>query len=137
MTLEAPIPLKARTGTAAKARTGIAAIAALTFAAVVMPLPAMAGTFVFSTGDPDHLMATAVRPDSPGKFEIEAGDDFVLTQQNINLWGGLHRPDPVGSVHKRYKECSRRGVSRFSRGCQRGSDERAADIFDAERTNES
>jgi hypothetical protein len=44
MTLEAPIPLKARTG-----------IAALTFAAAVMPLPAAADTFVFSTGNPDGL----------------------------------------------------------------------------------
>jgi hypothetical protein len=77
MTLEAPIPLKTRT---AKTRTGIAA---LTFAAALMPLPAMADTFVFNTGNPDHLMATAVRPDSPGKFEIEAGDDFVLTQQTL------------------------------------------------------
>ena len=66
------IPLKARTG-----------IAALTFAAVVMPLSAAADTFVFSTGNPDGRMATAVRPDSPGKFEIEAGDDFVLTQQTL------------------------------------------------------
>ena len=78
MTLEAPIPLKARTGIAAKARTGLAA---LTYAAAVMPLPAMADTFVFSTGNPDGLMATATRPSSPGKFEIETGDDFGLTSQ--------------------------------------------------------
>jgi hypothetical protein len=55
MTLEAPIFLKARTGIAAKARTRIAA---LTFAAAVMPLSAAADTFVFSTGNPDGLMAT-------------------------------------------------------------------------------
>jgi hypothetical protein len=35
--------------------------------------------FSFSTGDPDGLMATATRPDSPGVFEIESADDFVLT----------------------------------------------------------
>jgi hypothetical protein len=63
MTLEASMPL--RTEIAAKARIGIAA---LTFAVAVMPLPAAADTFVFSTGNPDGLMATAVRPDSPGKF---------------------------------------------------------------------
>ena len=51
MTLEALIPLKARTG-----------IAALTFAAVVMPLPAAADAFVFNTGNPDGLMATAAPP---------------------------------------------------------------------------
>jgi PEP-CTERM motif len=39
-------------------------------------LPAV---YSFSTGDPDGLMATASRPDSTGKFEIESADDFVLT----------------------------------------------------------
>src|SRR5262249_17830259 len=72
MTLETLIPLKARTG-----------IAALAFVAVVMPLPAAADSFFFSTGSPDGLMATATRPESPGKFEIETGDDFVLTQQTL------------------------------------------------------
>ena len=32
----------------------------------------------FSTGAPDGLMATATRPDSPGKFEIESADDVIL-----------------------------------------------------------
>src|SRR5215831_18471276 len=63
-----------------KARTGIAALA---FAAVVMPLSAAAIPFVFSTGNPDGLMASATRPESLGKFEIETGDDFVLTQQTL------------------------------------------------------
>ena len=69
MMLERLIPLKARTG-----------IAALTFGAVVMPLPAAADAFMFSTGSPDGLMATATRPASGSNFEIETGDDFVLTQ---------------------------------------------------------
>jgi hypothetical protein len=51
-------------------------------AALIGLLPAAAAaadpTF-FSTGTPDGLMATATRPDSPGKFEIESADDFVLT----------------------------------------------------------
>jgi len=94
MTLEAPIPLKVRTGIAAKARTGIAA---LTFAAVVMPLPAAADPFVFSTGNPDGLMATAVRPDSPGKFEIETGDDFVLTQQTLITGAAFTGLIPLGA----------------------------------------
>jgi hypothetical protein len=38
------------------------------------------GLVFFSTGDPDGLMATASRPASPGKIEIEAADDFVLTK---------------------------------------------------------
>lgn len=39
----------------------------------------VASTFTFSTGSPDGKMALASRPDSPGKPEIEAGDDFILT----------------------------------------------------------
>jgi hypothetical protein len=64
----------------AKARRGLAAF---TFAAGMIPAAALADTFVFSTGNPDGLMATATRPESPGKFEIETGDDFVLTQQTL------------------------------------------------------
>jgi hypothetical protein len=43
-------------------------------------MPAAATPFFFSTGDPDGKMATASRPASTGKFEIESADDFVLTQ---------------------------------------------------------
>ena len=39
-------------------------------------LPAV---YSFSTGSPDGSMATASRPESDGKLEIETGDDFVLT----------------------------------------------------------
>ncbi|MGE0257138.1 MAG: PEP-CTERM sorting domain-containing protein [Alphaproteobacteria bacterium] len=42
-------------------------------------LPAAAAPFFFSTGDPDGRIATASRPDSAGKIEIESADDFVLT----------------------------------------------------------
>jgi hypothetical protein len=73
MTHEAPIALKARTG-----------IVALAFAAAVMPLPAAADAFFFSTGAPDGRMATTTRPSGPsgsGIQETETGDDFALTQQ--------------------------------------------------------
>jgi hypothetical protein len=40
---------------------------------------ARAGSFFFSTGNPDGKMAMASRPSSAGKIEIEAADDFVLT----------------------------------------------------------
>jgi PEP-CTERM motif len=44
-------------------------------------LPAAADTpFFFSTGGPDNLMATASRPASTGKIEIESADDFVLAK---------------------------------------------------------
>jgi hypothetical protein len=41
--------------------------------------PAIADTTFFSTGAPDGKIATATRPESAGKFEIESADDFVLT----------------------------------------------------------
>ena len=70
MTLEALIPLKARTG-----------IAALTFAAVVMPLPAAADAFTFSTGSPDGRIGTLSRPTGPGQIQTETADDFILSAQ--------------------------------------------------------
>ena len=47
--------------------------------AALLSVPAAADAFFFSTGNPDRLMAVATRPSTAGKFEIEAGDDFVLT----------------------------------------------------------
>jgi hypothetical protein len=73
------------------------AIAALAFAAIVMPLPAAADAFVFSTGNPDGLMATATRPTSTGKFEIETGDDFVLTKQTSITGASFTGLIPVGA----------------------------------------
>lgn len=40
--------------------------------------PGRAQDFNFSTGDPDGKIATASRPDSTGKPEIESADDFIL-----------------------------------------------------------
>ena len=71
MTLQSLIPLKGRTG-----------IAALTFAALLMPLPAAADAFMFSTGSPDGRIATLSRPNlGPGLIETETADDFILSQQ--------------------------------------------------------
>jgi hypothetical protein len=55
----------------------------LSLAALLLATPAVANQFSFSTGNPDGLMATATRPSTAGKFEIEAGDDFVLTSQTV------------------------------------------------------
>lgn len=51
---------------------------ALFTAALALAAPAMADYWSFSTGDPDYRMAAASRPESPGKIEIEAADDFIL-----------------------------------------------------------
>lgn len=42
-------------------------------------LPVAATPFIFNNGDVDGRMATASRPATPGAFEIEAADDFVVT----------------------------------------------------------
>lgn len=45
---------------------------------MLLPMgPTYAG-LIFSTGDPDGKMAMASRPESTGKIEIEAADDFIL-----------------------------------------------------------
>ena len=57
------------------------AIQAITSAATVMLTAGIsyADPFFFSTGIPDGSMATASRPATAGKFEIESADDFALT----------------------------------------------------------
>jgi hypothetical protein len=50
------------------------------FALSVTSAPARATGFFFSTGNPDGLMGMASRPASANKTEIEAADDFVVTQ---------------------------------------------------------
>lgn len=42
--------------------------------------PAAAAPFLFSTGDPDGLVATLSRPASGGLAETETTDDFILNQ---------------------------------------------------------
>jgi len=51
------------------------------FAAVI---PATADSVLFNNGAPDGLMAAASRPGTGGKTEIEAADDFVLSN-NSNI----------------------------------------------------
>ena len=51
----------------------------LAVGALLNSLPAAAAPFFFSTGSPDGRMATASRPSSTGKIEIESADDFIVT----------------------------------------------------------
>ena len=46
---------------------------------------ASAVPFFFSTGDVNGQIATASRPSSPGKVEIETGDDFVVSGGTLKL----------------------------------------------------
>jgi hypothetical protein len=61
------------------------------------PSPAAATPFFFSTGNPDGLMASAARPDSAGKFEIESADDFVLPSATSLTNGTFTGLIPFGS----------------------------------------
>lgn len=62
-------------------RAALIASTVLVGIALCCPAAADAANFVFSTGNPDGRMAMASRPDSSGKPEIEAADDFVLSAQ--------------------------------------------------------
>jgi hypothetical protein len=59
--------------------TRAASLLIAVLAPLLLATPAAATPFFFSTGNPDGRMATASRPESPAKFEIESADDFVLT----------------------------------------------------------
>ena len=105
-----------------------------------MPLPAAADAFVFSTGNPDGLMATATRPMSAGKFEIETGDDFVLTKQRSITGASFTGLIPVGASPSVIKsvvlEIYRVFPADSNVGRTSGPHPKPG-IFDAERTHES
>ena len=67
--------------------------------------PAIAVPFFFSTGNPDGLIATASRPESAGKIEIESADDFVVSGPNTlkltsaTFQGLLPSGAPLSSVN--------------------------------------
>ena len=54
------------------------ALLAVAVAPVLVARPLAAQPVFFSTGDVDGRIGIGARPGSPGKLEIEAGDDFVL-----------------------------------------------------------
>jgi hypothetical protein len=57
-------------------------LAVLAMALVLAGAPAAAADpFSFSTGEPDGRMATASRPESHHKIEIESADDFILASE--------------------------------------------------------
>lgn len=70
--------------------------------AALLTASASADVVIFSTGNPDGKIAAASRPDSAGKFEIETGDDFVLTSEtNISgasFAGLLTGNEDIGQV---------------------------------------
>src|SRR5215468_11983125 len=74
--------------------------AAVTIVSLVMLLGTPAFADIYNNLTPNNLMATAIRPDSPGSFEIETGDDFFLgTGARINSakFVGLSVPGAGGT----------------------------------------
>jgi hypothetical protein len=65
--------------TAARAVLGAITVVAL----LLLASPVLAQSFFFSTGEPDGKIATASRPSSPGREEIESADDFVLPSATL------------------------------------------------------
>jgi hypothetical protein len=60
---------------------GSKCIAAFALAAM-LEMPAI-GAVIYNNLTPNNLMAIATRPETGGGFEIEAGDDFVLSSQTL------------------------------------------------------
>src|SRR5436309_11147541 len=80
-------------------------LAAGALALLFLTAPVAATPFFFSTGNPDGRIATATRPESAGKFEIESADDFVLTGSTsitkatfTGLLTGSATPTNIGEV---------------------------------------
>jgi len=65
-------------------------------------MPAAADPFTFNTGNVTNLIATATRPESTGKFEIESADDFFLTNSasitNATFTGLITGPSPLSNI---------------------------------------
>jgi hypothetical protein len=61
----------------------IASAAAATSIGFLLAVPAVADPFFFSTGNTDGKIATASRPATAGKFEIESADDFAITSPTL------------------------------------------------------
>ncbi len=84
---------------AAKWRLGALVLPSIVAANLACAVPVV----IFGTGDTDAKMAMASRPGSIGKFEIEAADDFVLTQ-SMSISGAsftsLLVGGPVGDLVK-------------------------------------
>jgi len=67
--------------------------------------PASAVPFFFNSGNPDGLMATASRPSSAGKIEIETADDFVVSGGTLKLTSATFQGLlPIGSQLSNVKQ---------------------------------
>ncbi len=68
--------------------------AVLGMGVVWLATPAWAGTFFFTTGNPDGKLGALSRPAGSQGLETETADDFFLTQSTVVKWGHNSRVDP-------------------------------------------
>lgn len=78
-----------------RVQTGFAL--ALASACIVAATPAGAVPFIFNNGSVNGLMASASRPASAGKYEIESADDFVLIDRTLVNTASFVGLLPVGT----------------------------------------
>jgi hypothetical protein len=73
--------------------------------------PALASSFVFSTGIPDGLIGTLSRPAGAGHIQTETADDFILPQAttltNATFYGLLPTGAPLSSITRGNRILSR------------------------------
>lgn len=85
-----------------KAAVGRYGAASLIMLSAFVSFPAAAAPFLFSTGNPDGLIATSSRIGIPGGVATETADDFVLTAQTqINqatFYGLLPTGGQLGNI---------------------------------------
>lgn len=71
-------------------------------AVLLLPPQVLAGTFFFSTGEPDGRMATLSRPAGAGQIQTETADDFVVTNcvviNHATFTGLIPLGTPLASV---------------------------------------
>jgi hypothetical protein len=65
---------------------------------MMVPLPAVADAFMFSTGAPDGRIGTLSRPSSPGLLQTETADDFVPSAQTLITQATFTGLIPLGAT---------------------------------------
>ena len=80
------------------ARLRVSVMAAMLSVGTLLTTPAWAGTFFFSTGNPDGKLGALSRPAGSQGLETETADDFFLTQATVVSGATIHGLIPSGTT---------------------------------------
>jgi hypothetical protein len=80
------------------ARLRVSLMAATLSVGMLLTTPAWAGTFFFSTGNPDGKLGALSRPAGSQGLETETADDFFLTQATVVSGATIHGLIPSGTT---------------------------------------